>query len=1177
MPRKEFARTPSFHRTALAIAAMVWCTQATAQSTPDKIIPSGSVLDTPQSFDGATEPVGLIEGSVFIDPAVLNGGTINVFNGAFLTIDPNQGATPGSVELRSHYVSGAPNDVIWMAGGTVRIAPSTFGVDLIGTDAVRGVYMPESTRGPSYLDASNVRIQMNGPRDADGIRIYGARNSILLKDSTITVTGTENLGLMSWGGSSVTLVNTAVESDATELDPNDAFPVAGARFYNGSQITLNGTTSISADQDYVHGVYIQSAGVLSTNTDPAATGRASVATDGATGHAVRISNGSGQLNRLDIDTSGTGAYGLYVHGTSTVTGSDVDVTTSNANAYGVWAANNTTLTLNGGGSSTEGMNAFGLLVGTNTGITTVNLSAFDIATRGQGAHGIYGWTASTTNFAGGSVATEFDNVFAVYANAGTVNLLRDSTGKGSTISTTGRAAHAVRIVSSGSFSAVGADIHAYGIDAAGIGFDAPATMTSTPVGVGAAPLPPLPPTTPDLPSTTPPPPSAIADEVTLTPDTTPEAPVIPTTAVAGTGISPAAAFAPAALSNALTLTDTTVTSDTSAALWLNGGMSQVDLVGSTLIGNRWAINIAARSGLAATTQIDASDSTLQGRVYTAAGSTSSLNLSNGSLWLVTASSNVTHLSNDASLIEFPALLSGLDPLSPDSYRAVRVDGAYVGNSGTMAFNTYLAGDYSPSDRLVLVNGSATGSTSVQIRNSGGGGDLALTDGILIVQAFNSTTGADTFRLAAPVVAGPYEYFLYRGGAQVATADTENSWYLRSVIDCTLPGAPVPPCPAPPDPPPPPPPPDPPQPAPPPPDPPPVPPPAPDPDPQPPPTPAYRQEVSLLAALPAMAGIYGRTLVDTLHERVGDEELLRQRDFDPAHAGINGAWARYVGHDGERDGGNLGVYGTRGPGFDYRFDAIQIGQDLYRATRADTGLRQHAGFYLAYGKAKGEIRHNYLEYDFYAGDDEFTAMTLGGYWTAFNANGAYLDAVAQYTSYDLRVKSTRFADDFTDADGAVISLEGSWPFVLTADGAGTPRWRLSPQAQVIWQKVEVDAIDDDELHVRFEDGDSVVARIGAQLDRSAARVNRNGQARASSIWLRTNVWREFQGEYEARFEADTRFVPFPVDLGGNWGEIGLGGTWQISQAGYLFGDIDYSRSFDGDDSAWNGKIGMRWNW
>lgn len=91
------------------------------------------------------------------------------------------------------------------------------------------------------------------------------------------------------------------------------------------------------------------------------------------------------------------------------------------------------------------------------------------------------------------------------------------------------------------------------------------------------------------------------------------------------------------------------------------------------------------------------------------------------------------------------------------------------------------------------------------------------------------------------------------------------------------------------------------------------------------------------------------------------------------------------------------------------------------------------------------------------------------------------------------------------------------------------------------------------------------------------MNRKGQARASSIWLRTNVWREFQGEYEARFQADTRFVPFPVDLGGNWGAIGLGGTWQISQAGYLFGDIDYSRSFDGDDSAWNGKVGMRWNW
>lgn len=55
------------------------------------------------------------------------------------------------------------------------------------------------------------------------------------------------------------------------------------------------------------------------------------------------------------------------------------------------------------------------------------------------------------------------------------------------------------------------------------------------------------------------------------------------------------------------------------------------------------------------------------------------------------------------------------------------------------------------------------------------------------------------------------------------------------------------------------------------------------------------------------------------------------------------------------------------------------------------------------------------------------------------------------------------------------------------------------------------------------------------------------------------------------------APFTADLGDSWGEAGLGGTWQISATGYLFADADYTWSFDGDETSWNGKVGMRWQW
>lgn len=338
---------------------------------------------------------------------------------------------------------------------------------------------------------------------------------------------------------------------------------------------------------------------------------------------------------------------------------------------------------------------------------------------------------------------------------------------------------------------------------------------------------------------------------------------------------------------------------------------------------------------------------------------------------------------------------------------------------------------------------------------------------------------------------------------------------------------------------------------------------------------------MIAAAPAMAQIYGRTIIDTLHERVGDEELLRQRgDLDPDRRGVNGAWMRYIGHDGEHDGGRLGVYGTRGPDFDYRFDALQIGLDLYRHIDSDDDSRKHAGFYLAYGKGKGEVRHNFLDYRFHAGADEFRAGSIGGYWSAFNDKGAYLDAVGQYTWYDLRLQSARMADSFVDADGLALSLEGGWPFILN-DGDGRSiedgRWRLEPQVQVIWQRIDVDDLDDGIAQVRFSDGDSLVARIGARLNRNGQRENNNGQLRAGNAWLRANIWHEFRGEPRAEFATNSGYLPFAVDLGGSWAEAGIGGTWQVSQTGYLFADIDYSWSFDGDDTSWNWKLGMRWNW
>ncbi|MCV4640116.1 hypothetical protein OFB62_32955, partial [Escherichia coli] len=76
------------------------------------------------------------------------------------------------------------------------------------------------------------------------------------------------------------------------------------------------------------------------------------------------------------------------------------------------------------------------------------------------------------------------------------------------------------------------------------------------------------------------------------------------------------------------------------------------------------------------------------------------------------------------------------------------------------------------------------------------------------------------------------------------------------------------------------------------------------------TPAYRSETSLYVALPAMTLLYGRLMLDTLHERMGDG-VVGFRDTTSV------GWGRVIGQHGDRDGHAVGIYGN-GPAYDYDF-------------------------------------------------------------------------------------------------------------------------------------------------------------------------------------------------------------------------------------------------------------------
>ena len=97
--------------------------------------------------------------------------------------------------------------------------------------------------------------------------------------------------------------------------------------------------------------------------------------------------------------------------------------------------------------------------------------------------------------------------------------------------------------------------------------------------------------------------------------------------------------------------------------------------------------------------------------------------------------------------------------------------------------------------------------------------------------------------------------------------------------------------------------------------------------------------------------------------------------------------------GHRDGDAVGIFGRDGPEFDYSFGAVQAGLDLYRR-EYENGQRDNAGLYVAFGRAHADVEHNLPGFQFKGGEDDFDAVSVGGYWTRFGENNWYLDGVLQ---------------------------------------------------------------------------------------------------------------------------------------------------------------------------------------
>lgn len=473
-----------------------------------------------------------------------------------------------------------------------------------------------------------------------------------------------------------------------------------------------------------------------------------------------------------------------------------------------------------------------------------------------------------------------------------------------------------------------------------------------------------------------------------------------------------------------------------------------------------------------------------------------------------------------------------------------VQGNYAGNGGQLWLQSVLGDDSSPSDKLVVNDGTLAGSTSITVSNLGGTGAATLQNGIQVVQAQGTAiSDSGAFRLKAPLSVGAFDYRLFKGGV---TAGSANSWYLRSSVvapplvaaavpnpDPTVPPVLVPLVPLP------------------------VAavgtPPLPTPVAGAAPIPLYRQEVPVWSVLPPAVAQLALTALGTFHDRQGDQRLLKE-------TGAFGAgWGRVYGKNIEQTWA-----GTVTPRLDGSLNGFQVGNDLF-GSQTSGGQTQRTGFFVGHSRLKGDVDgFNQGFQDKRAGKIELQGDSLGLYWTLTDPKGWYLDTVAMYTWLNGDSHSERGLKIDNDGHAMTLSVEAGYP-VAVADN-----WVVEPQLQVINQTVDLKRQDDGISKVSFDSDTAWTGRLGARL---------KGCYDVAGLplepYLRVNLWHTMSGTDTVTFddstEINTRQRSSSADLG-------LGAILTLAPAVSVYANADYSSNIDSNPlRGMSGNLGIRMSW
>ncbi len=349
-----------------------------------------------------------------------------------------------------------------------------------------------------------------------------------------------------------------------------------------------------------------------------------------------------------------------------------------------------------------------------------------------------------------------------------------------------------------------------------------------------------------------------------------------------------------------------------------------------------------------------------------------------------------------------------------------VVGGYAGAGGTLELNTIFGSDNSPTDRLILDGGTATGATGLIVHRRGSGGNG--TDiGILVVDARNGAITANTaFTLSSgspsyrggigTLAVGAFDYSLVKGG----NGGDPESWYLV-MGDAVRPEAGV-----------------------------------------------------YLANFEAAENMFSHTMHDRL---LGYEMKIHP---ETGRRILGRAWARVMGNSSKlySDSGNLSSR-TNSYG-------IHTGIDIVQRDNAGFGSL-HAGFMMGMGTARNRTQSSVGAGLSAKGKLDGYAVGLYGTWFANTdtRKGAYIDTWVQHAWFRNSTFGGGVAEEKYNTRRWSGSVETGYNFVLQE--AENSLWTLGPVFQATYGKLSGTTFaETGETEIRFLDNAKLATRLGLRL-------------------------------------------------------------------------------------------------